>query len=114
DAAGELQLRVAVRRVVNGLSEDGPYPIDCATNAYCVLRIEPGAGTGLERVSVHLRCDPTTSPTVRVGSTTVRETDGPQFAQIPVTLNAQSASPVSVHFTIYGFHDAAETALLHT
>ena len=109
DLAGDLQLRVAVRRVVDDLTEDGPYPIDCATLPVCILQVEPGNGNGLERLSVQLTFDPTTSPTVRVGSTTVRETDGPQFAQVPVTLNAQSTNPVSVHFTIYGFTARAGT-----
>jgi len=114
DPVGDLRLQVPVRRVVDGLTEDGPYPIDCATLPICFLQIEPGNGNGLERLSVQLTFDPTTSPTVRVGSTTVRETDGPQFAQVPVTLNAQSASPVSVHFTIYGFTAGAGTDFVAT
>jgi hypothetical protein len=109
DPAGDLRLQVAVRRIVSDLTEDGPFPVDCATQTTtCFLQIEPGNG-GYERLSVPLTFDPTTSPTVRVGSTTVRETDGPQFAQVPVTLNAQSTSPVSVHFTIYGFTARAGT-----
>ena len=47
-------------------------------------------------------------PAVRVGSTTVRETDGPSFASVPVTLNAPSGRDVTVDYVTH--HDTARAS----
>ncbi len=60
-----------------------------------------GATVGPEgRVTIR---DDDPPPAVRVGGTTVRETDGLQFALVPVTLNAPSGRPVSVRFATHQY-----------
>jgi hypothetical protein len=109
DAAGDIDTSVEVQRVPADFLPPG---VDCAgaVGTCVVVAQQAGSIDPVERAAAGLGFDPTTAPpSVRVGSTTVRETDGPQFAQVPVTLSAPSGDPVSVHFTTYAYTAQAGT-----
>jgi hypothetical protein len=70
DAAGNLVLRVVVRRIGFFVDEDGAHPVDCAATGGCRIQLEPASGNDSERLSAFLTFDPAAPvpppPTIRV------------------------------------------------
>ena len=92
--AGQTQLSVPI--VVHGDRLDEP---DHHTG-YTVNYLEGAQLSGRPFIPMTIR-DDDPSPALRVGSTTVRETDGPAFAFVPVTLNTPSGRNVRVDYVTH-------------
>jgi hypothetical protein len=96
--AGQTELTVPF--VVHGDRLDGQD----RKATFSVIELTGAQLAGPPLIPITIR-DDDPAPDVRVGSTTVRERNGPQFAFVPVTLNAVSGRDVRVDYLLH--HDTA-------
>jgi hypothetical protein len=98
--AGQTELSVPI--VVHG---DRLDQADRHTG-FGILELSGAQLAGRPLIPITVR-DDDRRPALRVGSTTVRETDGLQFVSVPVTLNAPSGRDVTVGWVTH--HDTARS-----
>jgi hypothetical protein len=96
--AGQTELTVPFTLYGDRLDEPDHH------TAFGIISLTGAQLAGPPLVPITVR-DDDPQPALRVGSTTVRETDGPQFVSVPVTLNAPSGRDVTVQWVTH--HDTA-------
>jgi len=74
---------------------------------FAIVSVTGAQFAGAPLVPITVR-DDDPSPALRVGSTTVPETDSPRFVSVPVTLNAPSGRDVTVDWVTH--HDTARAS----